>query len=668
MKGEYFLFHDGIEDRDIRQGALGDCWFLCAIAAMTEFPELVKDLFPSHEVNTAGVYNVRFCKNGFWQTVRVDDYFPCYPGGGPIYSRSNGNELWVLLLEKAYSKLCGSYEAIKSGWAYEGMMDLTGAPYKTVRLDDPDSRSSADRAELWRQLLHYDEEKYIMSASTHGEDVYTETGTKPGKDGNGLICGHAYTLISALTLRSGVKLVRLRNPWGDTEWNGAWSDHSSLWKPDTEAEVGGHTKEDDGSFWMSFEDMLRFFYSVNVCMTRRKGRKRPWIEDRRKFTFDYSTRHTSEEVVSDGKRVTCPHFTLSVTAPGTFIVSVHQEDVRCAKARPYIDFGVSVLKLTKEIDPQSQKSKTTYNYVTGTGSTVERQNQTDEVQLEVGEYLVVPTSTGIKLREHYKQYLSTVDANKIKGVHGVERIRLTTRDSRGKAVFAPEVLRVYEELFTHLDFHGDGYLTKDELDQYLVSIGSPALTPDGYAWLLDTFEAGECRAERGLSLAGFNRMQLFVFTQKDGGDEEKLWREFEKLGYDEHLRYESGRSAALVVHATGQYMLSTCAFDETAARRAVELPVIERGSCTQFAHHQVQLYKYRSSYAGVSFVVRNSHPTKPALFILDCTQSRNVTSNHSSLVAQKHIPAGETRVMCHLMPTDSNSGWSWSHSAEAIFE
>jgi hypothetical protein len=76
-------------------------------------------------------------------------------------------------------------------------------------------------------------------------------------------------------------------------------------------------------------------------MTRRKGRKRPWIENRRKFTFDYA-RHCDD--LSDGKRVTCPHFTLSVTAPGTFIVSVHQEDVRCANAKPYIDFGVSVLK------------------------------------------------------------------------------------------------------------------------------------------------------------------------------------------------------------------------------------------------------------------------------------------------------------------------------------
>lgn len=124
MQGDFFVFEGGILPSDIRQGALGNCWFLCAIAALTEFPQLVEDLFPidSKEKNDAGVYNVKLCKNGTWQNVRVDDMFPCYPGGGPIYSRSNGNELWVILLEKAFAKIHGSYAAIKSGWAYEAMV------------------------------------------------------------------------------------------------------------------------------------------------------------------------------------------------------------------------------------------------------------------------------------------------------------------------------------------------------------------------------------------------------------------------------------------------------------------------------------------------------------------------------------------------------------------
>lgn len=52
--------------------------------------------------------------------MRIDDYFPCYPGRGPVYARSNGNELWVMLLEKAYAKIHGGYFSIRGGDSYEG--------------------------------------------------------------------------------------------------------------------------------------------------------------------------------------------------------------------------------------------------------------------------------------------------------------------------------------------------------------------------------------------------------------------------------------------------------------------------------------------------------------------------------------------------------------------
>jgi hypothetical protein len=29
-----------------------------------------------------GLPQVRICKHGQWREVRLDDYFPCFPGGG----------------------------------------------------------------------------------------------------------------------------------------------------------------------------------------------------------------------------------------------------------------------------------------------------------------------------------------------------------------------------------------------------------------------------------------------------------------------------------------------------------------------------------------------------------------------------------------------------------
>jgi hypothetical protein len=69
--------------------------------------------------------------------VTVDDYFPCTADGGPIFSRSHGNELWVLLLEKAYAKIHGNYYTLRGGFANEGMMDLTGSPTESFDFEDP---------------------------------------------------------------------------------------------------------------------------------------------------------------------------------------------------------------------------------------------------------------------------------------------------------------------------------------------------------------------------------------------------------------------------------------------------------------------------------------------------------------------------------------------------
>ena len=55
----------------------------------------------------------------------------------------------------------------------------------------------------------------------------------------GLVDAHAYSLISALEVETGVmkktKFLLIRNPWGFREWTGDWSDNSPLWK-ETKAE------------------------------------------------------------------------------------------------------------------------------------------------------------------------------------------------------------------------------------------------------------------------------------------------------------------------------------------------------------------------------------------------------------------------------------------------
>jgi calpain-15 len=72
--------------------------------------------------------------DGLWTCVVVDDYFPLH-GNKPIFSRNNGSELWVMLLEKAYAKVFGSYQAIESGLTGIALNALTGAPFEYLNKD-----------------------------------------------------------------------------------------------------------------------------------------------------------------------------------------------------------------------------------------------------------------------------------------------------------------------------------------------------------------------------------------------------------------------------------------------------------------------------------------------------------------------------------------------------
>ena len=185
----YQVFVEGLIPSDVCQGSLGNCWFMCSLASLAEFPHLIEKLYESSWSDTPdgrvavggacehGAYEVTICKNGAWTPVRVDDFFPCRPGegNGPVFSRASGPELWVLLMEKAYAKLHGSYFALRSGVCFEGLMDLTGAPTFHKEFER--------EAVTFEMLQGWDLDNFVVCCSTPGVDTLTEGGGKDKKAG-----------------------------------------------------------------------------------------------------------------------------------------------------------------------------------------------------------------------------------------------------------------------------------------------------------------------------------------------------------------------------------------------------------------------------------------------------------------------------------------------------
>jgi len=276
---EFMIVSDfGFRAEDLRQGGVGDCWFMSALAVVAERPDLVLRLFGDTARNQAGCYQVNLFLDGEWRAITIDDRLPCThqqrrpDGSGLAFSRADGQQLWTPLLEKAYAKAHGSYRAISGGEIAEALLDLTGCPTESIDFDEP----GFDPQELWERLLDFKAKGFPMGCASAGNPELREVG----------LCGnHAYSVLDVRELydqrfigrefgyggaqQDGlVRLLRIRNPHGMGEWNGEWSDKSAEWTDRLSSELGC-TGVDDGTFWMDYTHFLMGFQVVDVCLAHR---------------------------------------------------------------------------------------------------------------------------------------------------------------------------------------------------------------------------------------------------------------------------------------------------------------------------------------------------------------------------------------------------------------
>ncbi|RXM35491.1 Calpain-9 [Acipenser ruthenus] len=212
----------------------GDCWLLAAIASLTlNQNTLARVILPdqSFDKDYAGIFHFQFWQHNEWVDVIIDDRLPTYKQRLVFLHSAELNEFWSALLEKAYAKLYGSYESLKGGSTIEAMEDFTGGVAEMFDTQNPPEN-------FYKTLQKALERGSMLGCSIDVND----RGRK-------------------------VKLIRVRNPWGQVEWNGAWSDNSSEWKNINEQEKNRLTQIslDDGEFWMEFEDFKKNFNKIEIC-------------------------------------------------------------------------------------------------------------------------------------------------------------------------------------------------------------------------------------------------------------------------------------------------------------------------------------------------------------------------------------------------------------------
>ncbi|XP_070843129.1 calpain-3b isoform X3 [Chaetodon trifascialis] len=401
---------DGANRTDICQGELGDCWLLAAIACLTVNEKLLYRVIPpdqSFTENYAGIFHFQFWRYGEWTDVVVDDRIPTC-NNQLIFTKSfRENEFWSALLEKAYAKLHGSYEALKGGNTLEAMEDFTGGVTEFFELSEvPKELFSIMRRALERGSL--------MGCSI---DIFSASEMESRTE-QGLVKGHAYSIIGLaecdqVEKDTKIRLIRLRNPWGWVLWKGPWSANSEEWSTISIADKENLKKQtvESSEFWMSFDDFKKNYTKLEMCNLTPDALQG---DERHSWTVSVNEGRWVRGSSAGGCRNyphtfwTNPQYRLQLyeedddTEDGqvacTVVVALMQKGRRMQRHQGarFLTIGFSIYEVPKEMCGQDQHLQKDFFLYTASKAKcktyINLREVTERFRLPPGEYVIMPTT------------------------------------------------------------------------------------------------------------------------------------------------------------------------------------------------------------------------------------------------------------------------------------
>ena len=187
---------------------------------------------------------------GNWTVVCVDNKFLVNKVNNmPVFSNSPTKNIWGLILEKAWAKVCGGYENIVFGNSKEVFEAFT--PFRILEIN----------------LKKFDEDvfwKYIKSSIEHNciMTCLTKFNIK-GLDSIGFINSLVFSLLGIQEderdRRNIKRNVQLRNSLGDNE---AFENNIT----DDMKNLGIIRFDDNGIFLMQYKKFLELYTSITICI------------------------------------------------------------------------------------------------------------------------------------------------------------------------------------------------------------------------------------------------------------------------------------------------------------------------------------------------------------------------------------------------------------------
>lgn len=277
-----------------------------------------------------GIYCCVLLDRGVPNQVIIDDFIPCTTsseGSAPAFTHSPYNELFVVLLEKAYAKLYGSYFNIDSGLIIEAISSLVEAPVR---------RLFFDKKYTWDVIVQGTNQKWPMLANIKGEESLDKS--------SGLEFSASVILLrSTEFLYQGkpIRMLTFKSTIYKMDYKGPWSKNDSRWN-EVAVSKKDYIDENQGIFSIQFEDSLKYFQTCYFLKLMKDY----------KYTY-YVDKH---ENIHHGE-----FYYIKIKKKGTYYISVYQDTGR--RATKLKSSSVKLPEITMVLSKMNNKGD--YSYIGG---------------------------------------------------------------------------------------------------------------------------------------------------------------------------------------------------------------------------------------------------------------------------------------------------------------
>ena len=604
------------EPNDIRQGSIPCNHLDSALSALAEKYNLIKRLFKSDIYNENGVYQVKLCVNGEWTTVVVDDFIPCVPLSPPLVTRSQSNELWIVILEKALAKIYDCYYNLTCINIVDFFLTLTGCPSFIYNLENLKNEEKKDIFNKIRNFVV--DKKYLVVAISKMTDMENNN-EENEEDGSLTVPNFGYTIIDVKT-KYKPNLIILRKVWYDERkennienyLNNLVNEYPSM-----------GNEINDSVLALTFTDFLKEFSSFAVCLTKN------WEEVHLRGKFikldDNITNEENWQVMSKW------YYTINLEKQTNLIISLFQDEDKFKEndaRKNLLDISISVLKL--EVNNITNKNEISHIQTYDLSMTPNLQL---ELNLPVGQYIILPRTSGCLFGRNVLNNNCRTE----------EIYNLETKN------FSQIFINTVKDIFKKFDILLNKCLNYIEFKKFLECVKRDIdnFTQAEFKFLLEQYQS----YNESITEQGFVEFWKNSYLQEGGDAEVKSW--LKNLGYDDDLFPLKSRNFMLTFHS--DIPISVCARDNisTDLNKKIDKLVIKTMGEKIKSKKDISVFLYQSKMSSIFSFGCLNEGNESYKVCVNFRNDNNIYSAGKSKI-EKIVNPNKYEFFTHVFPVGNN--------------